>query len=122
MKTQNKKESKNKKETKFFNLDRKEEKNIIKIPITKIQKLKNKHQKLLLIIAILLLIILIIFLIPKEKNKTDIEIKETTTKIEEQIEDLTVYDINSKTRPYAVMIPNDSSAKKRQYGIQNAYY
>lgn len=91
----------------------------IKIPKTKIQKLKIKHQYLIGII-ILLLITLIILLIPKNKEVIKEEpIENTTQKTKE--DKLNIYDESSKTRPYAVMIPNDSTAKKRQYGLQSAY-
>ena len=90
----------------------------VKMPLTKNQK---KHQKLLLIIALLLVIIFIIMIIPKDNKKSNENTtKVTTTQVVEK-QDLSVYDVNSKNRPYAVMIPNDSEAKKRQFGIQNAY-
>jgi len=95
----------------------------IKIPKTKRQKLKLKHQKLMIIIAILLLVLLgIILLVPKgdkkENSKTNNK-EEVKNEIKE--EKLSVYDTKSKSRVYAVMMPNDGEAKKRQYGIQDAY-
>ena len=99
-------------------MKKKNDKEKINLPKTKTQKLKIKHQKLLIIIAILLLVVLIILIVPKkEKKETK---KETTTK-EIFKEKLNVYNEDSKTRPYAVMIPNDGGAKKRQHGIQSAY-
>ncbi len=95
------------------------EKSNVKIPKTKKQKLKLKHQKLLFIIAILLVIVLVIILIPKKEEK--VEKKEEVKQEELNQEKLNVYDVDSKNRPYAVMIPNDSGAKKRQHGIQSAY-
>jgi len=92
----------------------------IKIPKTKKQKLKLKHQKLMLIIALLLVILLIILLIiPKEEKVKKVDKPEKQE--EKQEEKINIYDIDSNARPYAVMIPNDSEAKKRQYGIQDAY-
>ncbi|MBQ3021253.1 MAG: DUF3048 domain-containing protein [Bacilli bacterium] len=108
--------------------------NKISIPLTKLQKLKLNHKKLLIIIIILLAILAILLFIPKNKvdnnttdninnnsnnkeNNTEIKNEETNNKDDE----LNVYDVKSNKRPYAVMIPNDSEAKKRQYGINKAY-
>ena len=94
--------------------------NKIKIPKTKLQKLKLKH-KYLLGIIIILLIVFLILIIPKKKEEKPILNNKTTTKEIVQEKKLTVYDQESDKRPYAVMIPNDSGAKKRQYGLQKAY-
>jgi len=90
----------------------------IKIPKTKRQKLKLKHEKLMIIIAALLVILLVILLIvPKNNKKENKEKNKEETKNEIKEEKLSVYDEASKSRVYAVMIPNDGEAKKRQHGI-----
>jgi len=99
----------------------KEDNKKLKIPKTKKQKLKLKHQKLLIIIASLLLVLLVILLLIPKDNKSDNVIKKEDSKEEVKEEKISIYDINSNSRPYAVMIPNDAEAKKRQYGIQDAY-
>ena len=92
----------------------------IKVPKTKKQKLKLKHRNLMIIIAVLLLILLVILLIvPKDDKQEKVDKKEEPKN--EVKEKLSVYDEESKSRVYAVMIPNDGEAKKRQYGIQDAY-
>jgi len=94
----------------------------IKIPKTKVQKLKIKHKQLIAIAIVLAVIFIGLFFIGEEKTETKLEKEnKTETKTEEPIEKLTVYNQDSNERPYAVMIPNDSEAKKRQYGIQKAY-
>lgn len=94
----------------------------LKLPKTKLQKLKINHRYLLGVIILLLLILLIMLLVFNNKNIDNKE-KTTTTKTTSVVKEdnIKIYDINSKKRPYAVMIPNDSGAKKRQYGLQNAY-
>ena len=91
----------------------------IKIPKTKSQKLKLKHNNMLIIISVLLVIVLVILLLPSKKEEKVVS-KPTQQKVVKDYK-IKIYDQNSKLRPYAVMIPNDSGAKKRQYGIQNAY-
>lgn len=93
----------------------------MKIPKTKKQKLKLKHQKLMIIIAVLLVVLLVILLIVPKGNKKEKPENKEEVKNEIKEEKLSVYDTKSKSRVYAVMIPNDGEAKKRQYGIQDAY-
>ena len=118
-KTVQKKEENNKNVSKKVDTKQKvnkEEK--LRLPITKLQKLKLKHKRLIAIALLLLIIFIGLFFI--KINNKKIEEKEEEKKVEKR-EELTVYDINSDERPYAVMIPNDGQAKKRQYGIQDAY-
>ncbi len=101
---------------------KKKKNEMIKMPKTKKQKLNLKHKKL--IIVILILIVVFISLIYLTKNNPEIKEKLNNTtpeiKQEEKIS-LEVYDESSNARPYAIMIPNDSVAKKRHYGLQKAY-
>lgn len=101
----------------------KEKNNKIKLPKTKKQKLKIKHLSLVAIAFLLVGVFIALIFINKDKEslKTD---KNNNNNNEEVIENkyqLTVYDENSNLRPYAVMIPNDSQAKKRHYGLSKAY-
>ena len=95
----------------------------LEIPKTKKQKLKLKHKNLLIVIGILLIsfLCLLIFTGKKEdKHENNTPNKNKENVIEQKL-DLSIYDESSNSRPYAVMIPNDGSAKKRQYGINSAY-
>ena len=94
------------------------------IPKTKVKKLKLKHRWLLIVIVILLLILGVLLFLPKTKsNIIDFKIptdkKTTTAKKEEK--KLNIVDINSKTRPFAVMINNVGVARPLQSGLQDAY-
>lgn len=93
----------------------------ITLPKTKIQKLKLKHKKLIAIIVVLLIIFIGLFFIKTTTETIKENKKEKEVKEEKKEEKLTVYDINSNQRPYAIMIPNDGQAKKRQHGLQKAY-
>lgn len=92
----------------------------IKIPKTKKEKLALKHIKLIVIIGVLLVVL--IFLIVFTINKKPKEKKEINNKVAtKEVKKLNVYDEDSNARPYAVMVPNDSEAKTRHYGLQKAY-
>lgn len=87
--------------------------------------MKKKKIKIAIVITLILLIIIlavILFLtgMKKEnkKNKTTTTKVTTTTK---KVLPITVVDINSKTRPYAVMINNNQAVWGYQAGIQDAY-
>ena len=99
---------------------KKEEK--IKVPKTKIQKLKLKHKKLILVIIVLLIVFISMFFI-KTKNEGRKENKKEESKIEEKKEEkkISIIDINSKTRPFAVMINNIDVARTVQSGLQDAF-
>ena len=92
----------------------------IRIPKTKVQKLKLKHKNLLIIIGVLLLILLSMFIITKLSNKKEApkKVKTTTTKV---IKKVNIVDVNTKSRPFAVMINNVSTARPLQSGLQDAY-
>lgn len=81
---------------------------------------KNKKILYISIGVLLLLIILVLFLTRKEEEKKPSEEKTTTTQKVEQKE-LSIIDINSKSRPYAVMINNIGVARPLQSGLQDAY-
>lgn len=126
---------KEKKETKKVENIKKENKNDkkmsekkIKLPKTKIQKLKINHIKLILLIFLLFILLVILFVISKNinhkkdnNNSNNVTNNESNNIVEENKEVLKIYNIESNERPVAVMISNDSSAKKRQYGLQKAY-
>lgn len=119
-KSKNKKiETKNKTSIKKSTKGKKEEN--IKIPKTKIQKLKLKHKKLIAVILVLIIIFISLFFIGNKKLENNDNNETENIKEEVKEEKLTVFDEDSNARPYAIMIPNDSQAKKRQYGIQKAY-
>ena len=90
---------------------------------------KFKRQKKIFIIIELLLLILIVggicFLIFKKDN-SDVDKKETNNKnnISENKninKDIKIIDVNSKSRPLAIMINNASDARPYQKGLQKAY-
>ena len=91
----------------------------IVIPKTKKQKLKLKHKRLYIIVGILLLILISLFLITKFTSKKT-EPKKVIKKPETK-DELKIVDINSKSRPFAVMINNVSTARPLQSGLQDAY-
>ena len=92
----------------------------IAMPKTKKQKLKLKHKNLIIIIGVLLLILLVLLLVTKKPVKVEKEKpKKKTEKIE--LKDIKIVDINSKSRPFAVMINNVSTARPLQSGLQDAY-
>ena len=104
------------------NLNDKKSEEKIKMPKTKVQKLKLKHKKLIIVAGVLLVLLISLFFIKNDKKNEVVPKEEPKVQEEEKVkEKLSIYDEDSKTRPYAVMIPNDSVAKKRQYGLSKAY-
>lgn len=74
----------------------------------------------------LILIILIagigIFAFLKFNNKdTETNSKQNKTKIKEPVKEVSIVDLDSKSRPYAVMINNHPTARKYHAGLQDAY-
>ncbi len=80
--------------------------------------LKNKKVLLsLIIVAIIILVGLLLFLNTKKQqnNESDKTTTKTTTK------KVNIVDVNTKSRPYAIMINNVAGARKLQSGLQDAY-
>ena len=80
--------------------------------------LKNKKVLLsLIIVAIIVLVGLLLFLNTEKQqnNEFDKNINKTTTK------KVNIVDVNTKSRPYAIMINNVAGARKLQSGLQDAY-
>ena len=80
--------------------------------------LKNKKVLLsLIIVSIIILVGLLLFLNTKKQqnNEFDKNINKTTTK------KVNIVDVNTKSRPYAIMINNVAGARKLQSGLQDAY-
>lgn len=80
--------------------------------------LKNKKVLLsLIIVAIIVLVGLLLFLNTEkhQNNELDKNINKTTTK------KVNIVDVNTKSRPYAIMINNVAGARKLQSGLQDAY-
>lgn len=80
--------------------------------------LKNKKVLLsLIIVAVIILVGLLLFLNTKKQqnNEFDKNINKTTTK------KVNIVDVNTKSRPYAIMINNVAGARKLQSGLQDAY-
>lgn len=102
-------------------IQKKEKDKNIKIPKTKVQKLKLKHKKLIFIIVLLLIIFIGMFFIKTTQEETKIDNKEE--KVEEKKEEpkVTIVDLESKSRPYAVMINNIDVARTVQSGLQDAF-
>ena len=105
------------KKTKKKNTDKK-----IKMPKTKVQKLKLKHKKLILIIVVLLIIFIGMFFIKTTTEESKLENKDQE-KVEAKKEEpkVTIVDLESKSRPFAVMINNIDVARTVQSGLQDAY-
>ncbi len=82
--------------------------------------MKKKQKLILIIIGVLLLIggaVTAVILLTGGDNET---IKEEEKK-EEVAKDITIVDVNSTTRPYAIMINNHSDARPYHSGLQDAY-
>ena len=80
--------------------------------------LKNKKVLLsLIIVAIIILVGLLVFLNTNkhQNNESDKTTTKTTTK------KVNIVDVNTKSRPYAIMINNVAGARKLQSGLQDAY-
>lgn len=82
---------------------------------------KNKP----LIISLILIILIVgigIFAFLKFNNKdTETNKKQNKTKIKEPVKEVSIVDLDSKSRPYAVMINNHPTARKYHAGLQDAY-
>lgn len=91
----------------------------------KIWKKFLKQKKLFLILELLgvvLIVGLIIFLIVKKNIEPTNNKKEENTPVEKQEEkEVGIIDVNSKSRPLAIMINNASEARPHQKGLQKAY-
>lgn len=86
------------------------------------KKLSKKGKILLSIIGIVILIsvvLIFVFSNSNEKDKPKIE-KPKENKVEEKVKEVQVIDVNSDTRPFAVMI-NCHNGALPQTGLQNAY-
>ena len=92
-------------------------KNVFLKAINKINR--NKKIIYLLIGILLLLIVFVLFITSKKEDKKLLEKKEETNETIEK-SNLTIFDQNSKTRPYAVMIDNQSAARPHS-GLSKAY-
>lgn len=103
--------------------NKEKKKSIIKIPLTKLEKLKLKHKHLILIIGILLLGLICLFVFTTTKSDKKENKVETNKKQEEKVEkkSVKIVDVNSKSRPFAVMINNVSVARPLQSGLQDAF-
>lgn len=80
--------------------------------------LKNKKVLLSLIIVVIIILVgLLVFLNTKkhQNNESDKTTTKTTTK------KVNIVDVNTKSRPYAIMINNVAGARKLQSGLQDAY-
>lgn len=87
------------------------------------KKRLNKRGKILIVALILLLLGIIIFIKKEDKTATETkkEIKNEETKEELKEEKLKILDLDSNSRPYAVMINNISTVWDYQCGIEDAY-
>lgn len=87
-------------------------------------KLKIKLNKNLIYIGVavvlLIAIVLLFALSSNKKDKKDDNKETTTTKVVEE-KKLNIVDLNSTSRPYAVMINNIGVARPLQSGLQDAY-
>lgn len=80
--------------------------------------LKNKKVLLSIIIGVILILVgLLLFLNTKKHPNGDYAKNKTTTNTKK----VNIVDINTKSRPYAVMVNNVEGARKLQSGLQDAY-
>lgn len=88
------------------------------------EKRKNNKKVLWIIVLIILVIALAVALFIKFKGSTNDNAEPTNNSVEGQAEEpekpITIVDVNSKTRPYAVMINNNHDAWPHA-GLQDAY-
>lgn len=90
------------------------------------KKLKLRNKKLLIILITLIVLIggvTVAVVLTKDKDVKSIEKVNNTDKKEEAKEGkkVQIVDVNSNSRPYAVMINNISVARPLQSGLQDAY-
>ncbi len=90
--------------------------------MAKKKKLNKKGKRALSILILLIIVIIAIVVclnLPKSKTKDSTDkAKETKPKVEEKIK---ILDLDSKSRPYAVMINNIKTVWGYQSGLQDAY-
>lgn len=79
---------------------------------------KSKKRIIVAVIIFLLIVAGVLYLIFGGGKEVEKIVKKTTTKKEDPI---TIVDVNSDSRPYAVMINNNSAVWGYQAGIQDAY-
>ena len=84
------------------------------------KKLKRKYIIILSIIAILLIGVLITLMVILNKPKKVVKPQEDI-KQEEDLGEVKIIDVNSKSRPIAVMINNAGDARPLQKGMQEAF-
>ena len=102
---------------------KKKDNNELSMPKTKVQKLKLKHKNLLIIVGVLVLVLVLILIISKKLTSTnDVKPKpKKNEKTSEVVKEIKIVDVNSKSRPFAVMINNVAVARPLQSGLQDAY-
>ena len=92
--------------------------------IKKIKNIKWTKKKIaILCISLLLLIALIttlIIVLQPKKNNEEKPVEEIKQEVKEEPK-VTIVDVNSKSRPYAVMINNHPTARLYHSGLQDAY-
>lgn len=88
------------------------------------KKLKLKKKNIIILIAAIIVLVAGVLVVLGFLNKDDAKNlinKENNQKVEEQNKELKIVNLNSKSRPYAVMINNISTARPLQSGLQDAY-
>ena len=81
-------------------------------------KFKNKYLPLIIIAIVLLIAVICVFIFKKEPIKNLSNGSKTTTTTAKQVK---IVNLESKSRPYAVMINNLGTARPLQSGLQDAY-
>ena len=96
----------------------------IKFKIGKKQLVLKKGTQVVLIVFLLLIIIGLIIFLLMDSNKKDVKKENkitTTTTTTKKVNPVKIVDVNSNTRPIAVMINNNKSVWGYQAGLQDAY-
>ena len=87
-----------------------------------LEKLINNKKILYIGIGVLLLLIVLVLLLTRKNEESHIpNIKEEEKPKVEEMQEVNIVDINSTSRPYAVMINNIGTARPLQSGLQDAY-
>lgn len=80
--------------------------------------LKNKKVLLSLIIVVIIILVGLLVFLNTRKHQNNESDKTTTTTTTKKVN---IVDVNTKSRPYAIMINNVEGARKLQSGLQDAY-
>lgn len=87
------------------------------------RKLKKKNLIIIIVLAVVLIamVVGIILLLNNKKNEPTNENNNNNTEEVKEESKLKIVDVNSKSRPYAIMVNNHPTARNYHSGLQDAY-